>query len=85
MMAVHTSLLKLTISISVLAAILLVGWPASRSPARAEVKTDDPRPVQAAPRLGISGDRFTIDGQPIFLLGASYYDGNGWKASQAIG
>lgn len=84
-MALHTGLLKLTISISVFGAILLVGWPASRSPARAEEKTDNSRPVQATPRLGISGDRFAINGQPTFLLGASYYDGNGWKASDLDG
>lgn len=27
----------------------------------------------AAAELGIEGSRFTIDGQPVFLLGISYY------------
>lgn len=83
-MALQTKLLKLMIFISVLGAII-AGWPASRSLARAEEKTADSRPVHAAPRLAISGDRFTLNGQPTFLLGASYYDGNGWKASDLDG
>ena len=36
-------------------------------------------------QLGISGDRFTINGQPTFLLGASYYDPTGWKTSDLDG
>lgn len=35
----------------------------------------------ATPRLGIAGDRFSINGTPTFLLGVSYFDALGWKAS----
>ena len=33
----------------------------------------------SAPKLGISGDKFTIDGEPTFLLGVSYFDALGWS------
>src|SRR6185295_10727998 len=33
------------------------------------------------PRLGLSGDKFTINGQPAFLLGASYFDAVAWRTS----
>jgi hypothetical protein len=29
-------------------------------------------------RFGIAEDRFTLDGQPTFLLGVSYFDGRNW-------
>jgi len=32
-------------------------------------------------RIGVSGDRFTLDGVPTFLLGVSYFDGKNWHAS----
>jgi hypothetical protein len=35
----------------------------------------------ATPRLGIAGDKFSLNGTPTFLLGASYFDALGWKAS----
>lgn len=35
----------------------------------------------AGSTLGISGDRFTLGGQPRFLLGVSYFDAVGWQAS----
>jgi Cellulase (glycosyl hydrolase family 5) len=34
-----------------------------------------------AQSVGISGDRFTVDGRETFLLGVSYFDVLGWKAS----
>ncbi len=34
---------------------------------------------QASGALGILGDRFTIGGQPTFLLGVSYFDAQGWS------
>jgi hypothetical protein len=37
------------------------------------------------PRVGISADRFTIDGRPTFLLGASYFDVLGYKESDLDG
>lgn len=39
-----------------------------------------PRPATAAgvTRVGISGDRFTINGEPTFLLGVSYFDARSW-------
>lgn len=37
--------------------------------------------VAASPQLGISGDKFTIDGQEKFLLGVSYFDARNWKKS----
>jgi hypothetical protein len=37
--------------------------------------------ASAQTTIGIRGDTFTVDGQGRFLLGASDYDGNGWKAS----
>jgi hypothetical protein len=38
-------------------------------------------PVGAATTLGISGDKFTLNGQPTFLLGVSYFDVLGWRTS----
>ncbi|NJL83752.1 MAG: cellulase family glycosylhydrolase [Chloroflexaceae bacterium] len=32
-------------------------------------------------KVDISGDRFTLDGQKTFLLGASYFDAGNWKRS----
>jgi hypothetical protein len=31
------------------------------------------------PRVGLSGDKLTINGQPAFLLGASYFDAVAWR------
>jgi hypothetical protein len=42
-------------------------------------------PVIAQTTLGISGDKMTIDGQPKFLLGVSYFDALGWKTSELDG
>jgi hypothetical protein len=36
-------------------------------------------------RVGVSGDHFTIDGAPTFLLGVSYFDGRNWHASDLDG
>jgi len=41
--------------------------------------------AQSAARFGVSGDRFTVDGAPTFLLGASYFDSVGWRASDLDG
>jgi hypothetical protein len=38
-------------------------------------------PQSASPKIGISGDKFTINGTPTFLLGASYFDAYGWNIS----
>lgn len=35
----------------------------------------------AGSALGISGNRFTLCGEPTFLLGVSYFDAVGWRAS----
>lgn len=35
----------------------------------------------AGPRVGLAGERFTVDGVPTFLLGASYFDVLGYKES----
>jgi hypothetical protein len=35
----------------------------------------------AETKVGLSGDRFTVNGKPTFLLGASYFDGKNWHAS----
>jgi hypothetical protein len=35
----------------------------------------------AGSTLGIAGSRFTLRGQPTFLLGVSYFDAVGWRAS----
>jgi hypothetical protein len=40
-----------------------------------------PPPTGTAPRVGLSGDRFTLNGQPTFLLGVSYFDGANWHVS----
>ncbi|AFZ29875.1 hypothetical protein Glo7428_1306 [Gloeocapsa sp. PCC 7428] len=32
-------------------------------------------------RVGIAGDKFTINGQPTFLLGVSYFDAAHWRVS----
>jgi Cellulase (glycosyl hydrolase family 5) len=32
-------------------------------------------------RIGVSGDKFTLNGTPTFLLGASYFDAYGWNPS----
>lgn len=40
-----------------------------------------PPPSASGPVLGIDGDRFTLNGVPTFLLGVSYFDVLGWKAS----
>jgi len=37
--------------------------------------------AQSAPAVGLSGDRFIVDGQPTFILGVSYFDWVGWSAS----
>jgi hypothetical protein len=39
----------------------------------------------SAATLGISGDKFTIDGQARFLLGVSYFDWKGWRAADLDG
>lgn len=38
-------------------------------------------PLAAGPQIGVSGDKFTIDGREKFLLGVSYFDVLGWKTS----
>jgi len=43
--------------------------------------TPTPTPIVAGPQIGVSGDKFTINGQKKFLLGVSYFDVLGWKAS----
>ena len=35
--------------------------------------------------FGVSGDRFTINGTPTFLIGVSYFDATGWKTSDLDG
>jgi hypothetical protein len=41
-----------------------------------------PPPPQAGPvSVGVSGDKFTVNGQPKFLLGASYFDASNWRTS----
>ena len=35
--------------------------------------------------FGVSGDRFTINGTPTFLVGVSYFDATGWKTSDLDG
>ena len=42
-------------------------------------------PPSASPKIGISGDQFTINGTPTFLLGASYFDAYGWNISDLDG
>src|SRR6185503_2175253 len=39
----------------------------------------------SAPKLGIAGDAFTLDGVPTFLLGVSYFDGKNWHAEDLDG
>jgi len=43
--------------------------------------TPSQTPLVAGPKIGVSGDKFTINGQKKFLLGVSYFDVLGWKAS----
>ena len=43
--------------------------------------TPPPAPPGGVPKLGLSGDRLTINGQPAFLLGASYFDAVAWRTS----
>ncbi|MGQ0810188.1 MAG: cellulase family glycosylhydrolase [Nitrospiraceae bacterium] len=38
-------------------------------------------PAQASPQIGLAGDRFTVNGQPTFLLGISYFDALNWHLS----
>lgn len=38
-------------------------------------------PADGSTVLGISGDEFTINGRPTFLLGASYFNGRHWHKS----
>jgi len=40
-----------------------------------------PPPSTSGPVVGIDGDKFTLNGVPTFLLGVSYFDVLGWKAS----
>jgi len=40
-----------------------------------------PQGPVGVPKLGLSGDRLTINGQPAFLLGASYFDAIAWRTS----
>ncbi|MCR4330446.1 MAG: peptidoglycan-binding protein, partial [Patescibacteria group bacterium] len=42
-------------------------------------------PSTSSPVLGISGDKFTINSTPTFLLGVSYYDALGWRATDLDG
>jgi hypothetical protein len=43
--------------------------------------TPTPTPIVAGPQIGVSGDKFTINGQKKFLLGVGYFDVLGWKTS----
>lgn len=47
------------------------------------LRCDNNNPVfrQTPAKVSISGDSFTINGTPKFLLGVSYFDGRGWKES----
>ncbi len=40
-----------------------------------------PSPPPGNTVVGLAGDKFTINGQPTFLLGISYFDVAGWRAS----
>ena len=40
-----------------------------------------PPPGGGVPRVGLSGDQLTINGQPAFLLGVSYFDAVAWRTS----
>lgn len=40
--------------------------------------------AQANTRLGIAGDKFTINGSPTFLLGVSYFDGRNYHESDLV-
>ena len=42
-------------------------------------------PVSSSSVLGISGDNFTINGTPTFLLGVSYFDALDWRTSDLDG
>jgi predicted amidohydrolase len=44
-------------------------------------KRSPPSEGKPVPKLGISGDKFTINGQPQFLLGVSYFDFLDWRVS----
>jgi hypothetical protein len=45
-----------------------------------------PPPPQAGPvSVGISGDRFTVNGTPTFLLGVSYFDASNWTLADLDG
>ena len=46
-----------------------------------QIKTGPPSPNASVPIFGITGDRFTLNGIPTFLLGVSYFDALGWKVS----
>src|SRR5947209_4431480 len=37
------------------------------------------------PRVGVSGDRFTLNGRKTFLLGVSYFDARSWHESDLVG
>jgi hypothetical protein len=37
--------------------------------------------IAEAQQIGIAGDKFTVDGRQTFLLGVSYFDARGWRAS----
>jgi hypothetical protein len=40
-----------------------------------------PAPGGGVPRVGLSGDKLTINGQPAFLLGVSYFDAVAWRVA----
>lgn len=56
-----------------------VPWQGARafSVALAMMLTGGCGPAGAAVELGVSGERFTLNGAPVFLLGISYYGGLG--------
>jgi hypothetical protein len=71
MMACLANLLRFKVSIVLLWAIA-TGWPESTSPARAQAPAKQ-APDASATELGIKDTQFTLNGEPTFLLGISYY------------
>lgn len=58
--------------------------PTPPPPAPSPTPTPLPPPASSA-TVGISGDKFTINGSPKFLLGASYFNARSWKQSDIDG
>jgi hypothetical protein len=65
---------------SLVNSLLVAAWLISPAATGQDIVRDgSSTSAQASGALGISGDKFTICGQPTFLLGVSYFDAIGWR------